>query len=112
MTKSCFPGFMLAELNLNQICLDSLAPARRSVPMGSGSSGSWMVSPETRGKASKNCTDEKNNKLTSLSYMTIQEAQEKVDSLTEEAIKIITKYSNGQESPLSSLAKYLVERNK
>ncbi|MBQ3040953.1 MAG: polyprenyl synthetase family protein [Clostridia bacterium] len=57
-------------------------------------------------------SDEKNNKLTSLSYMTIQEAQEKVDSLTEEAIKIITKYSNGQESSLSSLAKYLVERNK
>ncbi len=56
-------------------------------------------------------SDEKNNKLTSLSYMSIDEAQDKVDRLTDEAIKIISKYS-GENDTLIELAKYLVERNK
>ena len=57
-------------------------------------------------------SDDKNNKLTSLSYMSIEEAQKKVDLLTQEAIQIITKYSNGNENPLSKMAKYLINRNK
>ncbi len=56
-------------------------------------------------------SDEKNNKLTSLSYMSIDEAQDKVDRLTDEAIKIISKYSDENDT-LIELAKYLVERNK
>ena len=56
-------------------------------------------------------SDEKNNKLTSLSYMTINEAQSKVDALTSEAIEIINKYSD-KDSALQELAKYLVNRNK
>lgn len=56
-------------------------------------------------------SDEKNNKLTSLSYMSIDEAQKTVDRLTNEAIAIIGKYSEGNDT-LIQLAKYLVERNK
>ena len=56
-------------------------------------------------------SDEKNNKLTSLSYMSIDEAQKTVDRLTNEAITIIGKYSEGNDT-LIQLAKYLVERNK
>lgn len=56
-------------------------------------------------------SDEKNNKLTSLSYMNIDEAQVKVDSLTDEAIAIINKYSDS-ECVLAKLAKYLVNRSK
>ncbi len=56
-------------------------------------------------------SDEKNNKLTSLSYMSIEEAQATVDNLTNEAIAIISKYSSENDT-LIQLAKYLVERNK
>lgn len=57
-------------------------------------------------------SDEKNNKMTSLSYMSIDEAQKNVDALTLEAISIIEKYSNSKENSLSALAKYLVNREK
>lgn len=57
-------------------------------------------------------SDEKNNKITSLSFLTVEEAQSKVDNLTDEAIKIINKYSNETKNALSSLALYLVKRNK
>ncbi len=57
-------------------------------------------------------SDEKNNKMTSLSYMSIEKAQEAVDCYTKEAIHIIEKYSNGEENTLSALAKYLVNREK
>lgn len=56
-------------------------------------------------------SDEKNNKLTSLSFMSIEEAQEIVDALTSEAIDVISKYSS-ENNTLIELAKYLVERNK
>lgn len=57
-------------------------------------------------------SDEKNDKKTSLSFLSIEEAQKKVDTLTSEAIEIINKYSNGQNSVLAELAKYLVNREK
>lgn len=57
-------------------------------------------------------SDEKNNKMTSLSYMSIEKAQKAVDDYTNEAVDIIEKYSNGKENSLSALAKYLVNREK
>lgn len=57
-------------------------------------------------------SDEKNNKMTSLSYMSIEKAQKAVDDYTNEAVDIIEKYSNGKENSLSSLAKHLVNREK
>lgn len=57
-------------------------------------------------------SDEKNQKKTSLSFMSIDEAQSKVDALTNEAIEIISKYSKDGECVLAELAKYLVNRKK
>ena len=57
-------------------------------------------------------SDEKNQKKTSLSFMSIDEAQARVDFLTDEAIEIITKYSDDDECILADLAKYLVNREK
>ncbi|MBO5374859.1 MAG: polyprenyl synthetase family protein, partial [Clostridia bacterium] len=59
-------------------------------------------------------SDEKNNKVTSLSFLSIQEAQNLVDELTKKAISIIKKYDVSSYGfyPLEELAKYLVERKK
>lgn len=57
-------------------------------------------------------SDDKNNKLTSLSYMSLEEAQKMVDNLTEEATKIIMRYSQADNCVLAELAKYLVNREK
>ncbi len=59
-------------------------------------------------------SDEKNNKKTSISFMSVEKAQEIVDNLTNEAITIIEKYysSDCEMKPLVELAKYMVERRK
>ena len=59
-------------------------------------------------------SDEKNGKVTSLTFMTIEEAQEEVSRLTKEAIKIIEKYYAGKDGihSLTELAKYMVNRQK
>ena len=57
-------------------------------------------------------SDEKNDKKTSLSFMSIDEAQARVDLLTNEAIEIISKYSRDESSSLAELARYLVNREK
>ena len=57
-------------------------------------------------------SDEKNDKKTSLSYMTIDEAQKRVDLLTNEAVEIISKYSKTGDNVLAQLARYLVDRRK
>ena len=54
-------------------------------------------------------SDEKNQKNTSLSYMSIEDAQKEVDSLTSSAIEEITKYCN-VDSTLPLFARYLVDR--
>ena len=56
-------------------------------------------------------SDEKNQKNTSLSYMSIEEAQKEVDALTNNAIEEITKYCDVN-SALPLFAKYLIDRNK
>jgi geranylgeranyl diphosphate synthase type II len=56
-------------------------------------------------------SDEKNQKNTSLSYMSIEEAQKEVDALTNKAIMEITKYCD-ENAVLPLFAKYLVDRNK
>lgn len=58
-------------------------------------------------------SDEKNNKKTSISFMSVDEAQKIVDKLTSEAISIIEKYYGDCEfEPLVELARYMVERRK
>ena len=57
-------------------------------------------------------SDDKNGKATSLSFMTVDEAQGLVDRFTSEAIASIEKYYDGKEKPLVELAKYMVGRNK
>ena len=57
-------------------------------------------------------SDEKNAKKTSLSFMTLDEAQKRVDFLTNEAITIINKYAKNGECVLADLAKYLINREK
>lgn len=57
-------------------------------------------------------SDEKNQKVTSLSFMSIEDAQNKVNELTDEAIKLITKYSKTDECVLADLANYLINREK
>jgi geranylgeranyl diphosphate synthase type II len=59
-------------------------------------------------------SDEKNGKTTTLTYMSIVDAQKLVDNLTSEAIEIIEKYySNDEcEHSLVELAKYMVNRRK
>ena len=56
-------------------------------------------------------SDEKNQKKTSLSYMSIEAAQKEVDSLTNKAIEEITKYCK-IDSVLPVFAKYLIDRKK
>ncbi len=56
-------------------------------------------------------SDEKNQKKTSLSYMSIEDAQKEVDSLTNKAIEEITKYCK-IDSVLPVFAKYLIDRKK
>lgn len=59
-------------------------------------------------------SDEKNGKTTTLTYMSIKDAQNLVDNLTCEAIEIIEKYysSDECEHSLVELAKYMVNRRK
>ena len=59
-------------------------------------------------------SDDKNLKTTTLTYLSVEEAQRMVDVLTDKAIETIKKYySDGVEcSSLIELAKYLVGRNK
>ena len=59
-------------------------------------------------------SDEKNNKKTSISFMSVDEAQKLVDSLTNEAISIIDKYYDKgcTAKSLVDLAQYMVGRNK
>ena len=58
-------------------------------------------------------SDDKNNKTTTLSFMTVEEAQYLVDSMTDEAISIIAKYyENTGFKSLVELAKFMVNRNK
>ena len=56
-------------------------------------------------------SDEKNQKKTSISYMSIEDAQKEVDSLTNKAIEEITKYCK-IDSVLPVFAKYLIDRKK
>ena len=56
-------------------------------------------------------SDEKNNKNTSLSYMTIEEAQKEVDVYTNKAIDSIAKYCD-RDSILPQFALYLINREK
>ena len=56
-------------------------------------------------------SDEKNNKMTSLSYMTISEAQSEVDLYTKKAIEEISKYCS-ENDVLPKFAKYLIDRKK
>lgn len=57
-------------------------------------------------------SDEKNGKITSLSYLSISEAEAEVCRLTNEAIKIISKYYSSEHQPLTDLASYMVNRVK
>lgn len=57
-------------------------------------------------------SDEKNGKITSLSYMTISEAEAEVSRLTNDAVKIISKYYASENQPLADLASYMVNRVK
>lgn len=59
-------------------------------------------------------SDEKNGKTTSLSFMSVEEAQEEVNKLTNEAISIIEKYYTNDDvfHSLTELAKYMVNRKK
>lgn len=59
-------------------------------------------------------SDEKNGKTTTLTFMSIEEAQSLVDTLTVEAIEIIEKYYNNDncEHSLAELAKYMINRTK
>ncbi len=59
-------------------------------------------------------SDDKNGKATTLSYMSIDEAQKQVDDLTNDAIKIIEAYYEGicGMHSLVDLAKYMVDRKK
>jgi geranylgeranyl pyrophosphate synthase len=56
-------------------------------------------------------SDEKNQKNTSLTYMSIEDAQAEVDTLTNKAICEITKYCDNN-SVLPLFARYLVDRKK
>ena len=56
-------------------------------------------------------SDEKNSKITSLSFMSVDEAQKEVDFYTEKAILSISKYCNGNDT-LLHFAKYLINREK
>ncbi|MBE6662957.1 MAG: polyprenyl synthetase family protein [Ruminococcaceae bacterium] len=59
-------------------------------------------------------SDEKNGKTTSLTFMSIENAENEVKALTDEAIKIIEKYykNESQTHSLVELAKYMVSRKK
>ena len=58
-------------------------------------------------------SDDKNEKVTSLSYLSIEEAQQMVNKLTDEAISVIKKYcSDNVSCSLIDLAKYMVGRDK
>ena len=59
-------------------------------------------------------SDEKNGKTTSLTFLTIDEAQSLVNNLTIEAISIIEKYypNDEKEHSLVELAKFMVNRKK
>ena len=59
-------------------------------------------------------SDDKNGKTTSLSFMSIEDAQELVEKMTDEAISSIAGYYENKEIPdsLIDLAKFMVGRNK
>ena len=71
-----------------------------------------ISSSETLGKPVG--SDDKNGKTTSLSFMSVDEAQAVVEKMTNTAIATIEKYYNGKEIPCSlvELAKYMIGRNK
>ncbi len=56
-------------------------------------------------------SDEKNSKITSLSFMSVEEAQKEVDFYTNKAITSISKYCNNNDT-LLHFAKYLIDRKK
>jgi len=57
-------------------------------------------------------SDEKNNKTTILSYMSIDEAQKEIIRLTNEAKESISGLANSQNNVLSELATFLLDRDK
>ena len=59
-------------------------------------------------------SDEKNGKTTSLTFMSIDEAQSEVTRLTNDAINIIESYYTGTDKlhSLTELAKYMIDRKK
>lgn len=59
-------------------------------------------------------SDEKNGKTTSLTFMTVQDAEKEVQRLTNEAISVIEKYYANTDGACSliELAKYMVNRTK
>ena len=61
-------------------------------------------------------SDDKNGKITSLSYLTADEAQKEVEKFTNEAVSVISKlyetYCANEDRTLADFAKYLAERNK
>ncbi len=57
-------------------------------------------------------SDSKNGKTTALSYITIEEAQEEIKSLTDSAINAIKQALDEKSNVLIELAKYLIERDK
>lgn len=59
-------------------------------------------------------SDDKNGKTTSITFMTVEEAQKVVDCMTNDAVKSIEKYysENDKIKSLVELARYMVERNK
>lgn len=57
-------------------------------------------------------SDEKNGKITSLSFMSISDAEKEVNRLTNEAIDVIEKYYKTEQMNLVQLANYMVNRIK
>ena len=56
-------------------------------------------------------SDEKNSKITSLSFMSVEEAQKEVYFYTDKAISTISKYCDNNDT-LLNFAKYLIDRKK
>ena len=57
-------------------------------------------------------SDEKNEKITSLKYMSLEDAQLMVEELTNKATETISKYSKDGVNSLVDIAKYMVNRDK
>ena len=65
---------------------------------------------ETLGKPTG--SDNKNGKITTLSFMSLDEAQKEVDNLTKKSLESLDKCLNKDGWVLCELAKYMVERDK